>query len=186
MGFPAQADVARDERPEEFGRDVGETGLLECFCTRLLREEGVGYAFNYAFAHPDASPAIDGLKRTDYDRNGGRWCRSWAERKTRVYAWSSAAICFIVAAEMVMEVIAGALTELERHGSRTRQMKSLAVKLSVASIVNTGLLTVLINGNLDAFDVAARSRSRTRSFGVFAGASVLGAGRPPRRFSAAS
>ena len=69
-----------------------------------------------------------------------------------------------------MEYIADFLTEAERHASRTKQMRSLTTKLAVASIINTGLLAVLINGNLNKFDAfKPRATSRVREFGVMRG-----------------
>ena len=162
----SMADVAKDELPGDFGAETGETGLLECFCNRVLEDEGLGAMLDYEFRHPDASAT----PRVAYDRWGGTWCETWAKRKATLYSYQSAAVVFVVGVEMLMEYIADFLTEAERHASRTKQMRSLTTKLAVASIINTGLLAVLINGNLNKFDAfKPRATSRVREFGVMRG-----------------
>ena len=163
-GLLSMADVVKDERPDDFGVDVGETGLVECFCLAVLSEKGPTSMFNYEFLVPDGFIGA----RAPYENP--RWCDHWARRKARVYAVAWLAIGFVVGVELVMDKVAGVLTEKERHASRTAQMRSHFSKLAAASIVNTGLLAVLMNGNLNAFPALRRhADDTTSSYGLLAG-----------------
>ena len=141
VGTLTMADVVRDETRSD------PRGYVECFCGRMLSERGLGYTRRYEFESLEGAPL-------------GRWCDRWLKRKAKSYGVTGAAISFVVGIELAMDYVAGSLTEVERHGSRTRGSVSHARKLAFLKVVNAAVLTTLIHGNLNGFPSLRRKAER--------------------------
>jgi hypothetical protein len=138
--------IVEDLRPEAFNLTDYNTGLLGCFCAALLDSSAVDCK------EPQYRDQC-GLNGLDYkfeDERGNdhQYCRKWSRQLQTVLYWQYGAVTGIVMINVMLKQILRKLVDLEAPESETRRIVSLTVKLFVALLVNTALITLLIRGNL--------------------------------------
>ena len=137
-GTLTMADVVQDERFEDYGLPAGETGKLGCFCDAVAADASLRAATRYRFRNPETRDAL------------GTWCRGYYRDVWLLRVVRAIAVAFVVAVEVSLKVLAKWTTTFERHPSTVDADFSTTLKIFVSSTINTGLLVLLLNGNVDA------------------------------------
>ena len=76
-------------------------------------------------------------------------CKSWFETFTYIQALKIGAVASVVVTNVLLKQILKHLMKIEKPSDQTTLTSSLTLKIFLASFVNTALLTLLINGNID-------------------------------------
>ena len=159
--------VREDYLWEQLNLTVGNTGKLECFCKGLLADSAysvngmINFKFNQTLAFHQGQ---------DFQP----WCQEWFKTYTFIRALKIGSVLVVIATNIFLRSFLAKLINIEGPKDQTTLLTSLSVKLFLASLVNTALLTVLINGNIESVtgtsDYAVGGPMASASkYGVFGG-----------------
>ena len=180
-------DVVLDEHYDYYGLTDGKTGKLGCLCGKMMSdktdEDGYDsawdYVTNYHFNTVYNETSGGGLDKADkyavyadscddytegstkYHecvRDKSKLCKAYMWGQVEVVAlkiWNVIAVAFV---NIMLEVLIDATTAFERHNSFSAELTSKTFKLFCATLFNTGLMTLIINANLEYFDTRMAKR----------------------------
>ena len=80
------------------------------------------------------------------------WCNKWLFDTAIKQALSIASVLLIVIVNMLLKVIMKRLVNMEKPISQSQYSTSLMTKLTIFQFLNTALVTMLVNANLNDFD----------------------------------
>jgi len=128
-------DALRDHLPGLFNLTYGNTGLLQCYCDAIAAAPSQGRLKREQVSMVDPSTGED-----------EKYCESMSAEMpgALILGFASVAITVI---NTGLKYAYSALIDFEGPASRTEKVLSLTRKLAFAMFVNTGCLTLLINGN---------------------------------------
>ena len=112
--------------------------LVECFCKNALATG--------SFSDMLKTPFFDAETRSTRF-----YCAEWAEAFISVQALTIGAVLVVIAINAVLKQVLGKLVLREKHHTLSEQVISVVKKIFLAQFINTAVLLVLINANLDYF-----------------------------------
>ena len=127
--------------------------FLGCFCSAQPIQDLYGLNFDLKDV-----PGLEVQKfnvpegfasNSEYKRN---WCLKWLSDTTKEQGLSIASVLLIVIINMLLKVIMKRLVNFERPISQSKFSTSLTTKLTIFQFLNTALVTMLVNANLNDFD----------------------------------
>ena len=153
-----KTDVSKDIFWAEWNQTMGNTGLLECYCVEAMKEEGMNPQGKRraAVASRPPDPTSPGLEKEEYEiynpktKKTEPMCPEWSSTKAYVMGLKYLAVVGVVVVNAGLKGILKTLVAIETHDSVTKEIKSLTLKLFLAQFVNTALLVLFINGNLES------------------------------------
>jgi hypothetical protein len=129
-------------------------GLLGCYCSEHIQDayttEFVPAAFNVSTAeYPIPEGYVEnGLFGLDYRKT---WCVKWVVDSTQKQGLSIASVLIIVIVNMMLKMVMKRLVNMEAPISQSDFSESLMTKLTIFQFMNTALVTMLVNANLNDF-----------------------------------
>lgn len=152
-------DVQYDHNWQYYNKtNFGSNGYLLCFCEQINYEFGTAAMRDYSFYN-----AVTG----QYEN----WCRylEYGDIKAQIASYGASFV--IIAVNTLLLQFLRYLVSIERHPSASQEVFSVALKLSFAQYINTGLLSLIIYGDLTNIGVsnAFFGRAGGITFGVFTG-----------------
>jgi len=160
-------DVVADQHPTLYNLTDGRSGLLGCYCDAVKASasgwEGAAKRDSVTFA----DPRTGSLEAYD--------CASYHTAAAASSALSSLALVgasvVVTAVNLGLKYVYSSLIDFEGPASRTEKVLLLTRKLAFAMFVNTGCLTLVMNGNPSWFTGGASyaEASAFRRLQVFVG-----------------
>ena len=102
-----------------------------------------------------------GPEKDEGDLLKGKWCLLWQINELAMQGFIIFASFFTVLINAVLKAVMKQLVYLERPQTRTAYLKSVFELVMWVQVLNTGIVTIVVNGNLQAFQ---DSNSNTTSF----------------------
>jgi hypothetical protein len=152
-------DVLFDEDPQMYNQtNYGAQGYLLCYCQQINFEKGYDEMTKYMF----------------YAARSGEyqpWCRNLQSDSLVVTGVTYLATFIIMGVNLSLSTLIRILVDFEAWGSRTNDIISLTFKLFFAQYINTGLLSLIIYGDLSLAGGSSINFSTTNfyRFGLFSG-----------------
>ena len=138
--------------------EYGSYNYLSCYCSSILSQNILNGFQNYLF----------------YDKPTNTNIAYCSTQRTASYiadAVTYASTAIIIIVNQILLISLRKFVIFERLSTQTAQLTSLTMKLFIAQYVNTGLLTLIINGSLN--EVGAKNyvfaTSQYFKFGFFTG-----------------
>lgn len=152
-------DVQYDHNWQFYNKtNYGSNGYLLCFCEQLNYERGTNAMRNYEFFNAATS---------QYET----WCRYLEYGDLTAQLASLGASFVLVLVNTFLYRFLRSIVSFERHHSASDEVLSVALKLSFAQYINTGLLSLIVYGDLASVGVnnAFFGRVGSVTFGIFTG-----------------
>jgi hypothetical protein len=152
--------VLRDHNWQAYNQssNYAPSGYLLCYCQQIDYELGSEALKSYDFFNVQTG-------------TNERWCKALASGSGAAQYASYAASFIIVIINTSLLTFLQYLAEFECHPSASLEVVSVALKLSFAQYVNTGLLSLFIYGDLTNLGVqnAFLGKAGSITFGLFTG-----------------
>ena len=142
---PTKRDVILDENYNQVGSNLTrKEGLLTCYCENLLKNTNqfnsdVESVWNSEF------PARD----DEYSAGNKYWCLAWAVGQSKIQSFSVVAILGVIVVNMILTSVMRKLVVFESHHFKTDVIASLMTKLFLMKLLNTGIVVLIVNANLE-------------------------------------
>ena len=139
---------------------VTKDSLLQCFCTKIISDpvtygdfRSPKYYFNpledianISLANTTVIPHIE-----DYPK--GDWCYKFALDFAEIQGYTIGGVLLIIVINIILKAVMKILVRFERPHSKSEYAVSLSGKLFIVQLINTGLILLLVNGNLSSMGV---------------------------------
>jgi hypothetical protein len=128
--------------------------LLGCYCSENIQDiystEFVPAAFNISTSkYPVPEGYVEnGLFGFDYRKT---WCVKWLVDSTQKQGFQIASVLIIVLVNVTLKMVMKRLVNMEAPISQSQFSESLMTKLTIFQFMNTALVTMLVNANLNDF-----------------------------------
>jgi hypothetical protein len=152
-------DVLYDHDWQAYNKtNYGSNGYLRCYCEQLNFDKGTTAMKSYKFFNI---------------RTGGEepWCASLSGSNINAQLATYGATLIIIVVNVSLHQILKMLSVLEYHETETHEVISIALKLCFTQYINTGLLALIIYGDLTNIGVGKSLEISIGplSFGFFTG-----------------
>lgn len=135
----SRLDISYNVYADFYNNSYPDDAMLGCFCLWLeSSEEYSQQTSEVAFRNP-------GTGLDEY------LCSDFFSEYTTIEAMSTLAVFTVVVVNELLKSVFGHLVEFEGHETETEQILAHCIKLFGTMMMNTGLLVLLISGNLDYF-----------------------------------
>eukprot|EP00618_Florenciella_parvula_P035151 CAMPEP_0119482588 /NCGR_PEP_ID=MMETSP1344-20130328/10373_1 /TAXON_ID=236787 /ORGANISM="Florenciella parvula, Strain CCMP2471" /LENGTH=1515 /DNA_ID=CAMNT_0007517003 /DNA_START=73 /DNA_END=4620 /DNA_ORIENTATION=+ len=179
-------DVVKDYHYNYYGLTEGNTGKLGCMCGKMMTEKSNkygatrawNYVTNYHFkaVYPNGTGGLNqddpyefhegdcdqytsgSSKYHECVRDKSKLCKAYMWGQLEVTALKVWNVVAVAGVNLMLEALIDATTRFERHESFSTELTSKTFKLFCATLFNTGLMTLIINANLNYFDTRLASR----------------------------
>ena len=130
--------VIEDQQWEAYNKTTKEE-LVECYCQNALKTKSFTEMLDIEFV--EKNPA----GTTHF------YCATWAEAFLSVQVLTIGAVLVVVAINAVLKQVLAKLVLKEKHHTLSGQVISVVKKIFLAQFINTAVLLILINANLEYF-----------------------------------
>jgi len=96
-------------------------------------------------------------------RQESKLCQAYLWGQLYIQALKIENVVAVAGVNVMLELLIDATTRFERHDSFSGELTSKTFKLFIATLFNTGLMTIVINANLDYFKKSAGQTARMAS-----------------------
>ena len=135
----SRIDISKNVHADFYNNSYPDDAMLGCFCLWIESSEEYSQQTSYvAFRNP-------GTGMDEY------LCSDFFSEYTTIEAMSTLAVFTVVVVNELLKSVFGHLVEFEGHETETEQILAHCIKLFGTMMMNTGLLVLLISGNLDYF-----------------------------------
>ena len=111
---------------------------------------------NTGLIHEDiANISLANTTKVPYteDYPNGDWCYKFALDFAEIQAYTIGGVLGIIVINIILKAIMKILVRFERPHSKSEYAVSLSGKLFIVQLINTGLILLLVNGNLSSMGV---------------------------------
>jgi hypothetical protein len=152
--------VLRDHNWQAYNQssNYAPSGYLLCYCQQIDYELGSEALKSYDFFNVQTG-------------TNERWCSDLADGGNYAQLATYGATAIIIIINVCLHQFLKFITTYECHTSDTHEVISIAVKIMFSQYINTGLLSLIIYGNLSTMNVKKTVLGQTGnvSFGIFTG-----------------
>lgn len=135
-----------------FQEKNAKQSLLGCFCGALqVQDPQALYTLDFNLKSV-ANLTEAGYIALPTGLESQFWCLKWFYDSIIKQLYSLASILLIVIVNMILKVFMKRLVSMEKPLSQSAYSTSLMTKLTLFQFLNTALVTMLVNANLDDFD----------------------------------
>lgn len=134
-----------------FEQKNSKLSLLGCYCAShintIYTTEFVPADYNISLPIPEGY-VENGLFGLDYRKT---WCIKWAVDSAQKQGLGVASVLIIVIVNAMLKAVMKRLVNMEAPISQSGFSKSLMSKLTIFSFLNTAMVTIIVNANLNDF-----------------------------------
>ena len=141
-------------------RNSTERGLVECYCAPLMSSDPVQMlveAFDPADPALEAdphfgdysSPSVRSFVGDVPEGTANDWCYDWFVSFASLTALQIFSSFFTVAINQILKKVIKNLVYLEKPRTESDYYAAVVTKLTIVQIINTGMVTLIVNANLD-------------------------------------
>lgn len=130
--------------------------FVECYCQKLAVTKSFSEMLEEQFYNP-------------LDNRFEEYCYSWAASFVKVQALTIGAVLVVIAINFILKTVLKTLVLKEKRHTLSEQVISIMKKIFLAQFINTAILLVLINANLNYFKTSADSKKEAGNSLLFNG-----------------
>ena len=144
-----------------FVEKVTKDSLLQCYCSKVLYNPlvyGTVYdSLHYFNPKKDIMNITDGgfnytiPHASDYPK--GDWCVKYVYEYGQITGLTFGSVMLVIVINMVLKAFMKRLVKFERPLSKSGYSVSLSTKLFIVQLINTAVILLIVNGNLNAMGV---------------------------------
>jgi len=143
--------VIEDQNYLDYNLTEGNTGLVACFCSAVAFETGVGCTDEYGKGNGRCG--IQNMYDWEFVNKAGEvryYCYEWTRATEELYSITYGMIVAVLAVNAILKTLLKQFVEIEAPESETGRIVSLTVKLFLALLMNTALIALVIQGNIQS------------------------------------
>ena len=141
-----EQEVVRDEEYElPVSNKTHKEGLLSCYCESLLKKTGTVEA------------TVWDKTFTMHDGNKKTLCFDWMIGQTQLQVYTGVAVGGVIIVNMMLTSLMRKMSSFESHHFRTDVLASLMTKLFALKLLNTGIVVLIVNANLEDHKIMVKS-----------------------------
>lgn len=144
-----------------FVEKVTKDSLLQCYCSKVLYNPIKYGAINSPnhFFNPkkDIMNITDGgfnytIPHADYPQ--GDWCVKYVFEYGQITGLTFGSVMLVIIINMILKAFMKRLVKFERPLSKSAYSVSLSTKLFIVQLINTAVILLIVNGNLNSMGVS--------------------------------
>ena len=140
--------ILEDQRPWDYNLTDYNSGILTCFCSALMAGTAMGCGKGEEhYKDCGVSKMVD-FEFEDREGNTYTYCEDWFIQTNQVTAIQYFMVVSIIVVNMMLKKVLRIFVDLEAPESETERIVSTTQKLFVALLMNTALLSLIIQGNV--------------------------------------
>ena len=143
--------ILEDQNYLDYNLTEGNTGLVACFCSAVAYETGAGCTD--AFGTSNGKCGVEKMYDFDFVNKAGEvrhYCEEWALATAQLYSITYGMIAAVLAINVFLKILLKKFVEIEAPESETARIVSLTIKLFLALLMNTALIVLVIQGNIQS------------------------------------
>jgi len=143
--------ILEDQNYLDYNLTEGNTGLVACFCSAVAYETGVGCTDE--FGKSNGQCGVEKMYDWEFVNKAGdvrHYCEEWALATAELYSITYGMIAAVLAINVLLKVLLKQFVEIEAPESETGRIVSLTIKLFLALLMNTALIVLVIQGNIQS------------------------------------
>jgi hypothetical protein len=174
--------------PTRLARKPTKDNVFQCYCQSVLLDpddtvkehifapkadfmaQNITSALNLTKIDKDMLDEYDIVSK-DLDMPKGSWCVKYAYDYAQITGLTFGSVILVVVINMVLKMCMKRLVKFEKPMSKGVYSLSLANKLFIVQLINTAIVTLIVNGNLESFQLGGGTAGVDFTFGgnIFSG-----------------